>query len=415
MGRDGEEARAARSELASRDPRSLLAGVGERWARRWRRWPHAGSDLGSIARRGLAYAMACCVVPLADGSTCLITDHRLLPLAWTRDGYFIARALLDWGVACDFHEPIDVVRRHLRWLFEVAERPDGWWARSHLIGGQRKDGAFQADQQLYPLLELADYTHETGDHGPLRALAPRIPAVLAALEARADRATGLLATEETAADDPAAFPYQTATQILAWRTLTQLADLGISSGELSARAERLRTSVLRDLVMTVGGRRILAHATDRQGRLVHHHDANDLPLALAADWGFIAADDALWEETMASALAPTHGAFAGGPLGGLGSLHTPGAWPLGQLQAIIAGRATGPGGAIAAAAAASAAALRAEAQWDDLLPEASDAATGRPISRPWFGWPGCVAASLHLAVGPWPRDARTDRPFDSWT
>ena len=50
----------------------------------------------------------------------------------------------------------------LAWLFEVADRPEGWWARSHLVGGQRKDQAFQLDQQLYPLLELLDYREAAG-------------------------------------------------------------------------------------------------------------------------------------------------------------------------------------------------------------------------------------------------------------
>jgi hypothetical protein len=395
MGCEGDEARRARSVLAASEPATLLAAVGRRWADRWTGWPHGGGPLESIARRGLAYASGCCVIPLPDGSTCLITDHRLLPLAWTRDGYFVARAFIDWATATARSGPLDAVRRHLRWLFEVADRPDGWWARSHLIGGERKDRAFQADQQLYPLLELADYTHATGDRAPLTEHASQVPTILAVLEARADSGTGLFGTEETAADDPTDLPYQTATQILAWRTLTRLAALGLATGALTARAERVRAAVLRHLVTSVGGRHVLAHATDGRGRLVHHHDANDLPLAHAAGWGFLAPEDPLWVSTMASVLAPTHAAYFGGPYGGLGSRHTPDAWPLGHLQALIAREALDP-----EAVAGAVEALRIDAQWDDLLPEASDAATGRPTSRPWFAWPGCVAASVHLAAGP---------------
>ena len=196
---------------------------------------------------------------------------------------------------------------------------------------------------------------------------------------------------KTAADDPTDLPYQTATQILAWRTLTGLAALGIRTGELTARAERLRAAVLRHLVTTVGDDPVLAHATDGRGRLVHHHDANDLPLALAAGWGFLAPGDPLWMTTMAAVLAPTHDAYFGGVHGGLGSLHTPGPWPLGHLQALIAGEAIDR-----EAVAGAVDAVTLEAQWDDLLPEASDAGTGRPLSRPWFAWPGCVAASVYL-------------------
>jgi hypothetical protein len=391
MGRHPDDARAACAALASVGPDALLAASGRRWAERWRGWPSRPSPFEAIARRSLAYAIGCCVVPLEVG-TCLITDHRLLPLAWMRDGYFVARAFLDWAAATGATEPVDIVRGHLRWLFEAADRPDGWWARSHLIGGQRKDAAFQADQQLYPLLELADHTIATRDRAPLRAYAAQIPDVLAALDARADPRTGLLGTEESAADDPAAAPYQTATQILAWRTFMRLSEIGVRESAFADRADQIRRAVYRHLVASVAGRRVFAHAIDARGHAILYHDANDLPLALGPDWGFCRADDPVWAATVAAVLGPTHEGFAAGPFGGLGSVHTPGPWPLGQLQSLIVGRARGDTAQVAVAEAA----ILAEAQWDDLLPEASDPATAAPISRPWFAWPNAVAASAYL-------------------
>src|SRR5206468_685483 len=56
-----------------------------------------------------------------------------------------------------------VVSDFVRWTFDVAERVDGWWPRASLASGRAKDPAFQLDQQLYPLLLVADHARLTGD------------------------------------------------------------------------------------------------------------------------------------------------------------------------------------------------------------------------------------------------------------
>lgn len=397
LGDDAGEAQDSAVALAAIDAEQFAWQAAARWRARWEDWPEVNGPLATLAQRGLAYIVGCCAVPVGD-TVCLITDHRLLPLAWTRDGYFMARALLDWGVAASRRPGPDVVRRHLAWLFEVAERPQGWWARSHLIGGQRKDRAYQLDQQLYPLLELADYTVATGDRGPLERHGPHLPAVLRAIEARSDQATGLLATEETPADDPTALPYLMANQILAWRAFSSLVSLGVGGQAMADRAERLRRAVATHLVtVTPNGSTILAYATDGAGRSRQYHDANDLPLALAPTWGFTSPDDVVWRATVDAAFAATHDGFATGRLGGLGSVHTAGSWPLGHLQRLLVASAIGDG----RSAEASRRALRRQAQWDGLLPEASDPNDGHPISRPWFAWPGALAASAYLLPQAW--------------
>lgn len=408
----GEEAIVAEQALrtvVSVEPGSLLRAAAVRWARRWSGWPGAGgpskdaASLDGIARRGVAYAIGACVIPVAGG-TCLVTDHRLLPLAWTRDGYFVARALLDWSVATGAHEPISIVRDHLDWLFTVAQRPDGWWARSHLVGGQRKDAAFQADQQLYPLLELADHATVTGQGDALRAFAEEVPRVVAALDARSHPGTGLIATDESAADDPVPGLHVTSTQVLAWHAFRSLANFGVGGSALAERAERIRAAVHRHLVVsTPEGERAFASAIDAGGRAVLDHDANDVPLALAAEWGFCRPGDPTWLATMRGALGPTHATFHAGVHGGLGSVHTPGAWSLGHLQALVVATTSEPRDRAAAARAM--ASLEADALWDGSLPEASDPRTGRPISRSWFAWPGALAASRYLASGREPRPA----------
>jgi hypothetical protein len=295
------------------------------------------------------------------------------------------------------------VRRHVDWLFAVAVRPDGWWARSHLVGGQPKDRVFQLDQQLYPLLELADYVELTADRMVLDRHAGEIERALGAIEARRAPDAPLYGSDENAADDPLELPYQTANQILAWRALTQLDAVGFGGGRLADRAAAIRRAVHEhQLVHAADGATAYAYATDLNGRHSVYHDANDLPMALAAEWGFCDADDPVWRTTIQGAFSPANPGFFGGQNGGLGSRHTPAPWALGNVQALLVGRATGD----AALVTSTQRALLAQATWDAALPEASDPRTARPISRHWFAWPGAVvgAAELQAAMarGPAP-------------
>jgi uncharacterized protein len=103
----------------------------------------------------LCYVLGCTALTVASGERCIVTDHRLLQLSWARDAYYQALLLL----AARHIEPraLTVVAEHLRWLWVRCDRGANGWARSHLPNGAVKDRAFQADQQLYPVLELLDY------------------------------------------------------------------------------------------------------------------------------------------------------------------------------------------------------------------------------------------------------------------
>ncbi|HZD37366.1 MAG TPA: glycoside hydrolase family 125 protein [Actinomycetes bacterium] len=392
LGPSPTEALAAARHLAALDPDDALEQTLERWRARWSGWPSRRGPLEPLARHGIAYVLACCAIPIGD-TTCLATDHRILPLSWTRDAYFMAAALLAWTRAGGPAEAAQVVRRHLDWLFHVATRSQGWWARSHLVGGQPKDLVFQLDQQLYPLLELADYVETTGDRQTLGRHVEQVGAVLEAVDAR--RATcGLYSSDESPADDPLDLPYETANQILAWHTFRRLDRLGLGAGgRLRALAERVAAAVRRhQIVRPAGGPPVHAYATDLARHALVYHDANDLPMALAPAWGFCPPSDPVWLATMRLAFSEANPGFFPGRHGGLGSLHTPGPWPLGHAQALLVAHSTGDTHQVAAAERA----LAATALWDGALPEASDPRSGLPRSRPWFAWPGALAATIAL-------------------
>jgi uncharacterized protein len=379
-----------------------------------------------LVQRGLSYGRVMCV-PVGD-TVCILTDHMLLPLSWNRDAYYVALALLHGA-----KDGAEVVRRHLRWMFTVAERIDGDWGRCYLVNGDVKDKAYQLDQQVYPLLELADYAKKTGDTALLNEMRPQVYAVLDALSRHKDAEHALYATDETPGDDPIALPYHLSSHILLWRTLTQLSDVLEDAG-LAAWAEIVRAAVNKYFVVETEKRerlnhrahrehrgtqrnsddvfhpladsihavpteigeseqtKLYAYAVDGHGGHYLYHDANDVPLALAPAWGYCAADDAVWRNTVDYAFsADNPGVYSGR----LGSVHTPGPWALGDLQDVIVARALKDKAREDAAWAR----LRRGAAFDGALPEAYDAETGAAISRTWFAWPNTVAACI--ACGCW--------------
>jgi hypothetical protein len=344
-----------------------------------------------LASRALAYVRGCTALAYGPDERAILTDHRVLPLSWTRDAYYQALLLIAGGEPAD----LDVVADHLRWLWRRCERADGRWMRSHHGNGAPKDLAFQADQQLYPFIELADFWRATGSL-PAGVDWPRVvPDAWRSVLAAIDPVTGLIGTEENAADDRVDAPYVAASQVTLWYTAMRLAELapasriGLAPDDLLRTAARVRAAFDRHVV--IRGR--WAYATDGRSRTVDYQDANDLPTALAPAWGFCSADDPGWRATMEFAFSPANPGFVGGKDGGLGSDHTPGAWPLGHIQAWLAGVAVGDRPAAAAALDR----LQRAAFTDGMLPEASVREGAEMIAiRHWFAWPGAALGAFWL-------------------
>jgi hypothetical protein len=379
FGKDGPTARAAARRLAEQDIQQVLDEKRRQWHTRLENAP-----ADPCVRRGLVYGLSM-AVPVRD-TGCILTDHMLLPLSWNRDAYYVARALLSWRP-----EMADVVRRHLLWMFETAARPAGIWGRSYLANGRLKDRAYQLDQQLFPLLELADYVLATGDHAMLMRLESTILPIIGILLARRAPEVWLFPTDETPADDPLALPYHLSSHILMWRAFRRLAVAGMNAG-LASLAEDVRGAINMRFVAEHAGRRLYAYATDGKGTFRFYHDANDIPLALAPAWGFVRADDPVWRATVDFAFSEAN--VGGFYTSGLGSVHTPAPWPLGDVQDLIVARAIGDDERARRAWDR----LHAAARWDGALPEAYHADTHDVVSRHWFAWPNAALACVALGV-----------------
>jgi len=298
----------------------------------------------------------------------------ILPLVWTRDAYYVCRALL--SVAPE--QGAAITSRFLRWCFETAERPDGWWPRASLASGASKDPIFQLDQQIYPLLLLADHARLTRDDTLARRYGDECDRVVRALLER--RSTfGLIATDETPADDPIEAPFHFSSHVLLWRLLRE---------RDPNAAGRLRDAARRHFA--AGDLYAYAVRGAKGEGAVRYHDANDLPTVFAPGWRFCRSNDPRWKATIAFAWSKDNRAFVDGPFGGLGSVHTLHPWPLGDLQDLVVGRVLHDRARVAKARER----LRAVSTWDGMLPEAYDETTGAVASRHWFAWPIALWALL---------------------
>ncbi|HEU5139358.1 MAG TPA: glycoside hydrolase family 125 protein [Bacillales bacterium] len=352
-----------------------------------------------IMNRNIDYIMSCCSIPVSDEHVCVITDHQLLPLSWNRDAFYMMDLLLEAVENSDLTERKDKVRRvvkgHLLWMFEKAERPYHYWGRAYLTNGYCKDKVFQLDQQCYPLLEICRYHEIFGDHDVIKRLAPFIEEVLTTMMNHKDERKWLFQTGETPADDKVDYPYHFSSQILVWHALNQLAALNqkvsFTDFHLEEWAAHVKKDCLEAFSVEQDGKAIFAYLTDLQGNYQFYHDANDLPTVLAPIWGFCESTSPAWMNTMAFAFTKdNHGGYYDGRFGGLGSVHTPHPWPLGDGQELLFSKLTNqPERADEVWKK-----LTSIVQWDGLFSEAIDRTSGDVESRHWFSWPGAFISTV---------------------
>jgi len=335
----------------------------------------AGASAGPV-RRGVSYAIDCAASRTGD-AVAMLADHQILPLVWTRDAYYVCRALL--AVSPSDPQIAAFVDGFIRWMFEAAETVDGWWPRASLASGPAKDPAFQLDQQLWPLLLIADRARLTGDASPRERYAASCNNVIDRLLA-ARSAFGLIATAETPADDPLVQPYHFSSHVLLWRVLAAF--------DRPVDAAAVRDATLRHFASE--GRFAYAIAGPDAASARHYHDANDFPTVFAPGWGFCSVDDPPWRATIDFAWSIANQGYFAGTLAGLGSVHTPHPWPLGDLQEIVLARATKDEARETRAKER----LERVQTWDGMLPEAYDETSGAVASRHWFAWPVSLRALL---------------------
>ncbi|MCY9670826.1 glycoside hydrolase family 125 protein [Paenibacillus alginolyticus] len=356
-----------------------------------------------VIRRNVAYILNCCSVPVQDEQVCVITDHQLLPLSWNRDSYYMMRLLID----VDEHEGIltqaerskvrETIKGHLLWMFMTAERPSGYWGRAYLTNGYCKDDVYQLDQQCYPLLELCEYYEWTNDKETVVRLLPYLEDTIQEIMKIRHEQYWLFRTGETPADDKVDYPYHFSSQILMWQTLRKLdalnKEIPFTTQKLHEWVQQVQTDCFDHFTIESEGKRMFAYLVDLQGNHTTYHDANDLPTVLAPIWGFCDADDSRWINTMEFAFSTRNiGGYYEGIYGGLGSIHTPHPWPLGDAQQLIYSALINDQDQYTLVIQK----LKQLCQWDGLYSEAVHEQSGEVASRHWFSWPGAFISQALL-------------------
>lgn len=310
------------------------------------------------------------------------------------------------GERCHIRSSIQAIQRsHLKWVFDTAQRPDGYWARSFFATGTPKDQVFQLDQQCYPLLEIAEYGLRNPSERPMlvevasRAIDDILHSIM---RHRAPAPLWLFETDETPADDEVAYPFHFSSHVLLWHTLQMLGRLrkllppGVIKSPVLEWAEKIKAHTLQYFITdhpTSG--RVFAYLTSASGQYQFYHDANDLPTVMAPRWGFCAADDPVWLNTFAFAFSPANegGWYPGGNYGGLGSVHTRDPWPLGDAQHLAMLCLTGGNFSAIRPVLDK---ITSSCQFDGMYSEAIDRHSGKVTSKNWFSWPGSFISSIAL-------------------
>ncbi len=398
---------------SAEEPLPISASQVEAWSKEaqaalphWKSWKDETAAF--IVQRNMDYILSCCAVPVTDEHVCVITDHQLLPLAWNRDVYYMIYLLLlaeqqsEYVVEASW-QPVwrekvqRIVRGHLLWTFETAQRPNRYWGRAYLTTGYSKDACFELDEQCYPLLELCEYCARFGDEALFRRVSSQVNEILDMLMEYKDANVWLFKTGETPADDVVCYPYHFSSQVVLWWMLKQLASVQektpFTTHDLVTWAENVRQACLVAFRTECEGKAVFAYVTDLQGHYRLYHDANDLPTIYAPIWEFCHPHDEVWNQTLQFAFSASNtGGFYPGLFGGLGSVHTPHPWPLGDVQELLYAQMLGDQERWQRVWQK----LKQVVQWDGLFSEAINEETGQVASRHWFSWPGAFLSTVLL-------------------
>ena len=234
-----------------------------------------------------------------------------------------------------------------------------------------------------------------------------IQEILGVLETKQNAQTRLWSTDETPGDDKVVYPHHFSSHVLLWRTFTRLhalyARLGIPLGGQTQQLDNVATEIKERTMQSFTathprcGRRMFAYLTNGYGKSKFYHDANDVPTLFAHKWGFVSTPEevSVWRNTMDFSLSPgnTRG-YCYGPYGGLGSVHSPGAWTLGYFQELAYTAVTNNEYAMQTAWTKIAAAMH----WDGTFSEAVDPKTAECTSKAWFSWPGAMIGALLIRM-----------------
>lgn len=292
----------------------------------------------------------CCVYPVLlsipmGEENFFITDHVTFVTDFPRDCFYQAAALL-------YFKPEDVAG-NLRFLFESALPKSGVGAGTVASGDSphKAQGDFLLDLVSYPFLELYRYWRFTGDSALVakETTAQAMDLMLEEIEQYRSRKTGLYTSMRRSSDEACLLPLFIPGNMLLVCALEQVAEMAEEAQKDERRAglARERAAAIRKAVAEHAVKDheefgpVYAWEVDEDGRYFLYDQA-DLPNLISMPyWGFCAADDPVYQNTLKFAFSQENEGYAETADGWFAAMadgtktYPEGPWPLGIMSELI--------------------------------------------------------------------------------
>lgn len=278
-------------------------------------------------------------------STGLTLDTEELVCATSRGTrYYVSAAYWDrdvllWAFPAILDADPQLAEHILHYVFGRQRRNLG--IHSRYIDGTVLEPGFELDELMAPVVALESYVNQTADnvilHDP--SVMAGIQQILKTLETMRHPEIPLYETFLQPTDDEIVYPYLTYNNVLVWRTMKALAHLYPGRyGALEQQAEAVRQAIYAYCVFRDADQKpYFGWSVDLKGQ----HNVYDEPpgsLQLLPYYGFCAADDEIWENTVAMIRAPSYAySFADAPIAEIGCAHAPYPWILSLCNSLLCG------------------------------------------------------------------------------
>lgn len=278
-------------------------------------------------------------------STGLTLDTEELVCATSRGTrYYVSAAYWDrdvllWAFPAILDADPQLAEHILHYVFGRQRRNLG--IHSRYIDGTVLEPGFELDELMAPVVALESYVNQTADNEILHdpAVMAGIQRILKTLETMRHPEIPLYETFLQPTDDEIVYPYLTYNNVLVWRTMKALAHLYPGRyGALEQQAEAVRQAIYAYCVFRDAEQKpYFGWSVDLKGQ----HNVYDEPpgsLQLLPYYGFCAADDEIWENTVAMIRAPSYAySFADAPIAEIGCAHAPYPWILSLCNSLLCG------------------------------------------------------------------------------
>jgi meiotically up-regulated gene 157 (Mug157) protein len=204
------------------------------------------------------------------------------------------------------------------------------------INGSVLYPGFELDEAAAYLVALGEYVQWSGDCAILEdeRIRAGIEKILEILEGWKDPETGLFKTELDPSDDPVKRPFLTYDNVLVWKGMSYLEQMGFMAKE---KPEQLRESITRHLVIEKEGKKLYAWATDGKGGSEIYDDPPG-SLVLLKYYGFCDEKDETYNNTVEWIFsAENKYYYSKNGICGTGCVHSPYIWPMSLCNQLLSG------------------------------------------------------------------------------